>query len=342
MKFDFAIGNPPYQDTTSGDNDNFAPPVYNRFMDAAYSVADKVELIHPARFLFNAGSTPKAWNEKMLADPHFKVLEYEEDASSVFSNTDIKGGIVISYRDTSAVYGAIQVFTKYPEMNSIMKKAAPATDDDSLISIIYLQNRFDLDALYRDHPKLVQVIGSEGKDRRFRNNIFDKISLFTETKHSATDIPVYGVVRNVRQWRYFPRKYVDLAHENLSKWKVLIARVNGVGALDETLSSPVVVEPGSAFTQTFISVGAFETKEEAESALKYVKTKFARTLLHILKVTQDNNRDTWKYVPIQDFSSASDINWRTSVANIDRQLYKKYNLSQEEIDFIETHVKEME
>ena len=62
-------------------------------------VADKVELIHPARFLFNAGSTPKAWNQKMLEDTHFKVLFYETDSSRLFSNTDIKGGIVISYHN---------------------------------------------------------------------------------------------------------------------------------------------------------------------------------------------------------------------------------------------------
>ena len=86
MKFDFAIGNPPYQDNTIGENDTYAPPVYNKFMDAAYTVANKVELIHPARFLFNAGSTPKAWNQKMLNDNHFKVMEYEEDCSKVFSN----------------------------------------------------------------------------------------------------------------------------------------------------------------------------------------------------------------------------------------------------------------
>lgn len=87
--FDYVIGNPPYNEDfeNSGDNGNFAKPVYNYFMDATYEVAEKVELIHPARFLFDAGSTPKAWNAKMLSDPHFKVLHYEEDAGKVFDNT---------------------------------------------------------------------------------------------------------------------------------------------------------------------------------------------------------------------------------------------------------------
>ena len=128
MKFDYVIGNPPYQDEILGDNKGFAPPVYNKFLDASYEIADKVEMIHPARFLFNAGSTPKAWNEKMLSDPHFKVLHYESDASVMFTNTEIKGGVVISYRDNNKNYGAIKVFTPYEELNSIMKKAAPANE----------------------------------------------------------------------------------------------------------------------------------------------------------------------------------------------------------------------
>ncbi len=92
MKFDFVIGNPPYQDKPKGDNKSFAPPVYHRFLDEAFKIGKKVEMIHPARFLFNAGATPEKWNRKMLADPHFKILEYEQDSSKIFSCTDIKGG----------------------------------------------------------------------------------------------------------------------------------------------------------------------------------------------------------------------------------------------------------
>lgn len=92
--FDYVIGNPPYNEDfgNSGDNGKFVKPVYNDFIDATYSVADRVELIHPARFLFNAGSTPKAWNEKMLSDEHLSVLDYFPDASIVFPDTDIRGG----------------------------------------------------------------------------------------------------------------------------------------------------------------------------------------------------------------------------------------------------------
>ena len=137
----------------------------------------------------------------------------------------------------------------------------------------------------------------------------------------------------------------------MKKWKVILPKSNGSGALGEVLSTPLIGQPligqpliGQPLighTQSFISIGAFETENEADALLKYVKSKFARAMLGILKVTQDNKKAVWKYVSLQDFTDKSDINWNTSIANIDKQLYKKYGLSQEEIDFIETHVKEM-
>ena len=105
---------------------------------------------------------------------------------------------------------------------------------------------------------------------------------------------------------------------------------------------PEVLPPASGFTHTFLGFGGFETRSEADAVLKYIKTKFARALLGVLKVTQDLNADKWKYVPLQNFTENSDIDWSKSIAEIDQQLYKKYSLTPDEIKFIETHVKEME
>ena len=107
------------------------------------------------------------------------------------------------------------------------------------------------------------------------------------------------------------------------------------------MSTPTVGAELVGYTQTFIGIGAFDTKYEAESALKYTKTKFCRTMLGILKITQDNDRETWRCVPLQDFTSNSDIDWSKTIHDIDLQLYRKYGLDETEIDFIETHVKEM-
>ena len=341
MKFDFIIGNPPYQEEQEGDNKNFAPPIYHRFIDGSYELADKVELIHPARFLFDAGSTPKNWNRKMLNDPHLKVIKYEAYSANIFPNQDIKGGIAITYHDLTKDYGPIKTFTPFRELSSILKKAGAAIEEDSLASIIYTQNRFNLDVLYTDYPELRKVIGSNGKDKRFRNNIFEKVFLFTDNEIEDS-IKVLGIQKNKRTWKYIAAKYVDMSHENINTWKVFVPRANGSGALGEVLSTPLIGQPLIGHTQSFISIGSFSTEQEAEACLKYIKSKFARVLLGVLKVTQDNDRGVWKYVPLQDFTSMSDIDWSQSISDIDKQLYAKYGLDEEEINFIETHVKEMD
>ena len=117
-----------------------------------------------------------------------------------------------------------------------------------------------------------------------------------------------------------------------------MAKANGVGELGEIFTPPITGEPKFAATETFISIGNFKTFEEAKSAEKFIKTKFCRAMLGILKVTQHNTPEKWAKVPLQDFTSASDIDLS---GNVDAQLYRKYKLDAAEINFIEKHVKEM-
>lgn len=337
MKFDYCLGNPPYQEKTADTSDK---PIYNSFMDGAYMISDKVELITPARFLFEAGKTPKEWNKKMLADPHLKVLHYEQNSEKVFPNTDIKGGVAITYHDTTQVFGSIGAFSAFQELNNILNKVKPNLNGQSLDDIIVQQNKWNLTALYSDYPEYKSRIGSNGTEKRLTTPIFSSLEVFKENVQEG-DITVLGLIKNKRYYRYVARKYIEEKHENLDLYKVIIPASNGSGAIGEVLSTPLVGEPLVGYTQSFIGVGAFSTESEAEAALKYVKTKFARTMLGILKITQHNHKGTWRYVPLQDFTPASDIDWSQSVSEIDQQLYKKYSLSQGEIDFIETHVKEM-
>ena len=123
---------------------------------------------------------------------------------------------------------------------------------------------------------------------------------------------------------------------------MIVPKSNGSGAIGEVLSTPLIGEPLIGVTQSFLTIGAFDTQAEAESCLKYVKTKFVRTMLGILKATQDNPKDTWRLVPLQDFTSASDIDWTQEIEQIDRQLYRKYGLTPQEIAFIEEKVKPMQ
>lgn len=125
------------------------------------------------------------------------------------------------------------------------------------------------------------------------------------------------------------------------KYKVLLPKSNGSGHLGETLSTPFVCGPLVGYTRTFIGIGTFDKEEEAINLLKYVKTKFCRVLLGVLKITQDNNPEKWEKVPMQDFTNKSDINWNESISDVDRQLYRKYKLSEDEIKFIEEKAQAM-
>ena len=153
-------------------------------------------------------------------------------------------------------------------------------------------------------------------------------------------VQILGNIGNERVYRWFRKDYVSEV-ENLYKYKVLVPKANGSGAIGEVLSTPLIGLPLIGFTETYISIGETDKLEAAEATLKYVKTKFARTMLGILKVTQNNAKPTWRYVPLQDFTVNSDIDWSQSVEGIDRQLYAKYGLDDNEIAFIESHVKEM-
>lgn len=345
MKFDFIIGNPPYQDETVGDQKTYAPPIYHLFLDAVYKVCDRVEMVHPARFLYNAGGTPKSWNEKMLSDPHFKVLYHEQDSSNIFSNTNINGGIAITYHDTTKNFGAIGVYSVFPELNSTRSKVWQS-EKCSFSDIIANRGLYKFSArVYSEHPDELAKM----TDARIGSSSFERLSnLFTEQKpdDKFEYIRILGIVNSERVYRWFRRDYVrEVA--NLCKYKVFISKADGAsGQIGKPIPAriigkPVVGAPGTACTETFISIGNFNSKYEADTCLKYLKCKFTRAMLGILKITQDNTAVKWRYVPLQDFTPASDIDWSKSIPEIDQQLYKKYGLDEKEIQFIESHVKEM-
>lgn len=338
MKFNAVVGNPPYmlkQDATSD------TPIYHQFMELGFQLSPLATFITPGRFLFDAGKTPKEFNSKMLNDDYFKVVKYEPDSTKIFDKVDIKGGIAITMHNTNMKYGRIIRYTSHDELHTILKKVIEHKDFESIDKLIYLQNKFNLKELYKNYPEYKTIIGSNGREKRLTTSIFNQLDVFSSVRKNDDDLEIIGLINNNRVYRYIPKRYIE-AHENLYKYKVVIPKSNGSGAIGEVLSTPILGEPILGYTQSFIGIGAFETEAEADAALRYVKTKFMRTMLGILKVTQDNNTDVWKFVPLQDFTSNSDIDWTQSIPDIDRQLYAKYNLSEDEIAFIEKMIKPME
>lgn len=343
MKFDYIIGNPPYQEETKGENETYAPPVYHLFMDEAYKIANKVELIHPARFLFKAGSTPKDWNKKMLEDPHFKILYYEGISNKIFPNKDIKGGIVVSYHDNKKDFGAIGIFTPYAELNSILKKVRSSADFKSMETIAISRTAYRLtEKMHEDHPEAISQL-SKGHRYDMSTNILELLPqiFFDRAPDDGHEyLKILGRLNNARVNKYIRKDYVDDVSD-MDKFKLFIPEASGTGKFGETITKPVLAEPYEVSTETFMDIGGFDTNEEAQNALNYIIGKFARALLGVMKATQHITPKSFRYIPLQDFTSHSDIDWSKSIPEIDQQLYRKYGLDEKEISFIESHVKEM-
>jgi hypothetical protein len=348
-KFDVVIGNPPYQEDSVGESTHNMP-IYDKFMDAAYEVGSKAVLITPARFLFNAGFTPKAWNEKMVADEHLTVAYYEPDSKRLFPGLSdpIKGGIAVTYRDSERKLGPIGFFAKQPELSAILQKVA-ASAGQSLTDLGITNDRQHryTDKMHEENPG-ARALMSAGNPHKLDAGAFDRLPfIFHDTLPSdgRDYVEVFGLSGRTRTTRWVRRDYIT-GPRSFGAYKVAVPAANGSGSTTDffgvPLSNPTVLGPNVGVTGTFLTIGAFETRAEAEALLKYVKTKLARAMLGVLKVTQHNAAHTWRYVPAQDFTSDSDIDWSKSIAEIDQQLYAKYGLDPEEISFIEAKVTPME
>lgn len=272
-----------------------------------------------------------------------KILHYEADSSKLFPSTDIKGGVVITYHDETKKFGTIGIFTPYELLNSILNKVKKQSDFKSISSITVSSYAYHFtERLYDDHPELKGCL-SKGHDYDLKSNVFDKLpSVFYDVKPETGEkyIQILGREGNSRAYKFIRRDYINDVI-NLDKYKLFLPKAIGTGKFGETLSTPVLAMPATGSTETYLSIGAFNSMEETKAAKKYISSKFTRALLGILKKTQDVTPEKWKYVPLQDFTASSDIDWSQSVADIDKQLYRKYDLDDKEIAFIETHVKEM-
>ena len=345
VKFNAVVGNPPYQEKAKGTSSS-DDPIYHTFMDMAYAISDRVALITPARFLSNAGKTPSRWNKKMLNDPHFSIAYFEKDSSKLFKGVLIPGGVAVTYRDVEQDSGPIGIFTPFAELAKIDKKVQNKIPT-SLSSIMYVQSKFNLDALYAEHPELKLCMSGNGKDKRFRQIVLKRFpEIFTIEPSGEDCYRILGKIDQDRSYRFIKKKYV-LKEDWIEKYKVFIPFSNGAsGTLGDVparlISRPVIGYPYDGMTQTFIGAGAFETEAEAVNLNKYIHSKFARAMLGILKVTQGNKIETWEKVPLLDFSSSSFINWNSEIPDIDRQLYSFFELNSSEIDFIENHVADLE
>lgn len=336
MKFNAVVSNPPYQVGVNKE------PLYHHFISIGMEIGDLGTLIHPGRFLFNAGKTPKAWNQKMLNDEHFKVVKYWKKSDEVFDAVDIKGGVAVTMWDKQNVIGPIGTFVLHDELRTIQEKVE-SLGEESFSKLVYSRDLYQLTELfYKENPELE---GRQSKGHRFDLGT-TAFSLFPEVfsdEKPAVDgyALVVGRENDKRIAKWIKKEYLKLP-DNFESYKIAFPVANGSGKFGESLSDPFVCGPCCAQNTTFLSAGNFYTLFEAQSCLKYVKTKFARCMLGIFKVTQHTTREAWRAVPLQNFTQQSGINWDLSIPELDAALYQKYNLTQDEIDFIESNVSAMQ
>lgn len=342
VKIKAVVGNPPYQE--EGESTRKAP-IYHLFYDAAFKLSPIVSLITPGRYLFKAGQTPAEWMDRMLADPHFKVVDYFQKSNEVFPTVDIKGGVAIGLRNANKEFGAIGFFSEFPQLVSIMDKVGIHKDfvRGAFSETVSSQGiyRFS-DLALTEVPRIYEVQG-KGTAAKITSNAFENLTeIFVDSEDKLSDkgVQIMGRIKGYRETRWINAKYLQPC-DFLNYYNVFVPEANGTGAIGEVLSVPVIGVPVIGHTDTFLSIGKFASAEEASACLKYVKSKFARCLLGTLKATQHNPKDTWANVPMQDFTANSDIDWSKSIEEIDIQLYAKYNLSKDEIAFIESMIKPM-
>lgn len=358
MKINTVIGNIPYQENLGNDgrNSSKSKSIYHLFFDSVMELEPRyISMIMPSRWMTrSADAVPSKWVDKMLAQNNFKVIHDFENENDCFNGVVIKGGVNYFLWDRDYEGKCeyhfhqthnINVFTRYEYLDS--KCAGVVIRDPQSYSIL---EKIELKCgeYYKDANNNFSGLVSP-KDFFTRKPLLS--SNWTGYKDQKDDeycIKYYFVNTDK------DRKHGWISLDQLVKnkntkdlHKVYIPGAGGKGCDDDSiLGKPFYGEPNSVCSQTFMVIGYDAekhnlSKEECLNIIKYIYTKFFRYLVSIKKKTQNGPRGVYQFVPLQNFTSDSDIDWSKSTAEIDQQLYAKYNLTADEIDFIESKIKYM-
>ncbi|MDR0950386.1 MAG: Eco57I restriction-modification methylase domain-containing protein [Candidatus Ancillula sp.] len=372
IKFDVVIGNPPYQEDAVGNK--MSRSVYQEFAKEGINLSGHfTQLVMPARWL--GGETGpynelKGFPQYMKSGNHIEVFHDFPNSSDVFDNVDIKGGVCYFIYDKQHDGKTKYTLHEFGQQTTVTRSFDNVVTDEMII-------RFpQLDSVvrkinFKEPVCSMRTLVSSWNPFGFISDLFTKNNegvRLSEQPQNDDDYLIYGLYKSKRTVRYIANEALKKNVEGAQKYKVFLPRANGSGAFGEVFSSPMLGSPMQICTDTFLQVGEFDTIEPAEALLKYIKTKFFRAMVGVKKIAVFNYKDAFMFVPLQDFTTASDIDWNWTGENaktyplspeqlqivrddtqggsanirfIDQQLYNKYGLSQEEINFIETRVKPM-
>lgn len=344
MEIDYILGNPPYQ-ISDGTNTPSASPIYQCFSDIAKHISIAHCLIQPARWMIG-GKGLDSYRSDMMHDCHIRAIDDFANSKDVFLNVDIKGGVMIYIYDNR--YDGLCHYTRYTDYGAT--SSLRSLYDDGCDIVIRENVLVGIFRKVVNHPNIgyMNSICSSVKSYGLSGDVFGREGKYNLP--AMSDRPIQGgfsilgldPVSKRRTTRYVPADYPFPKRDNLNKYKLFMAEAYGRGRFGEPFSTPVIASPGMACTGTFIEIGPFDTECELDCLHSYVRTKFFRALIGIRKQTQHANRSVYSFVPLQDFTPESDIDWSLPVPQIDSQLYSKYGFTAEEIDFIEKHVQPMD
>lgn len=344
MKFDFVIGNPPYQESDGGGTGDSAKPVYHFFINEAKNiVSESFSLVVPSRWM-KGGKGLEGFRQDMMLDTRVVSIFDFEDASECFQGVHIDGGVC--YLVWKKNYNGEVHFIYKPK------------NEDSIDSYRFLKTDYS-NTVIRDYRQssIIQKTSNTIKFSEivsYRNPYGLSADLFNEIdKHSDLDVDfhcaenkvkVFGVVGKKggakRVVGFISRDNIKKNSANIDKYKLFFSKAY---MTTSTVPPEIIVgDTNCVCTETFLEIGTFNSRIENENCLSYIKSKFFRALLFYNRHSLNISKESFSLIPIQDFTEKSDIDWTKSIAEIDRKLYEKYDLTADEINFIETHIKEMD
>lgn len=342
VRFDVVIGNPPYQESDGGAQAS-ASPIYHKFVELAKSLnPNHISLIMPSRW-YTGGKGLDNFRADMLSDSTIRDLYDFPNPDEVFPNTNIRGGVCVVHWDSE--WNNQKDLTRVITMDGgkvtaeVHRMLAEDGVDIFIRDYRILNILTKIEATHQ-HKGKISEIASPLKPYGFRGFFIRDKRFYADATNLTDPVVCYGK----GAVGYVERAEVTTKKEWIDCWKVLTARANNIGTeLNDDNFNTIIAGPGTICTETYIVLGADLglTEQQAHNLSNYMKTKFARLLHATAKSSQDAARTTYKFIPLQDFTSQSDIDWSQPIAEIDAQLYRKYGLSDDEIEFIESKVKEM-
>ncbi|MDK2585015.1 Eco57I restriction-modification methylase domain-containing protein [Romboutsia sedimentorum] len=345
LKFDVVIGNPPYQEMDGGAQAS-ASPIYQNFVQAAKKLNPSyISLIMPSRW-YTGGKGLDSFRDEMLNDEHIRELHDWLTPEDIFPSTNIRGGVCYFLWDSE--YNNKESLTRVVthENNEVVSDVIrPMKIDDIDVFIRDFRANAILMKIFNnqkntDNDKWITEYVSPRKPFGFGGNFTNDSKFHDKAEGLSCSIKCYGkgIVG------YIECSDIKVRTEWIDKWKVYTARANNVGTeLSDDNFNTIIGEPNTVCTETYIAIGVDLNLDEnsVNNLSNYLQTKFSRYLHSLAKTSHDAPRGTYRFIPMQDFSNSGDIDWSVSTEMIDRQLYEKYGLSNDEIEFIESKIKPM-